>query len=296
MHTKWSVLSLATAVFTVSATTAAPTVEKQTHGLTVHFDAGVLRLEVWSDRAMRVTFAQGAALPSTRSLSVISTPSAAPFRIEETTESVNLSTAVLEARIDKSTALVTFTDSGGNIILRETGTREPALAANFTLGPDEQIYGLGQHQGGQMSYRGTSVHLQQKNMEIGIPMLFSSRGYGLFWDNPAITDVQVGVKGQEGVLRWNSETGRVIDYYFLYGPKAEDVVAAYRKLTGPAPLMPKWLWGFWQCKERYSTQAEMLGIVTRYRRQHMPLDGIVQDWQYWKPGGWGSATNASAST
>jgi len=125
-------------------------------------------------------------------------------------------------------------------------------------------------------------------MEIGIPMLVSSRGYGMLWDNPAITDVEPGIEGKENVLRWISETGKAIDYYFLYGPKADDVIAAYRKLTGAAPLLGKWAWGFWQCKERYSTQAEMLGVVSRYRENHMPLDGIVQDWQYWKPGGWGS--------
>jgi len=61
-------------------------------------------------------------------------------------------------------------------------------------------------------------------------------------------------------LRWASETGKAIDFYFIYGPKSDDVIAGYRKLTGAAPLLGKWVWGFWQCKERYSTQEEMLGI------------------------------------
>ncbi len=284
-----SVLSLAVAAVSVSVTaTAAPTAERQTQGALVRFDTGVLRLEVWSDRIVRVTYAPGAELPSIRSLSVIAAPAAVPFEIKETAEAVNLSTAALRARVDKSTGLVSFADLSGNTIVAEAGARESTIGNSFALQPGEQIYGLGQHQDGYMSYRGTSVHLQQKNMEIAIPMVVSSRGYGLLWDNPAITDVEAGVKGKEGVLRWISETGKAIDYYFLYGPKADDVIAAYRQLTGPAPLMPKWLWGFWQCKERYSTQAEMLGVVSRFRERHMPLDGIVQDWQYWKPGGWGS--------
>jgi alpha-D-xyloside xylohydrolase len=289
MHAHWKVPILAAAAFGGWLCSAAvPAVEKQAHGALVRFDTGVLRLEVWSGRVVRVTYAPGAEVPAIRSLSVISAPVAVPFEIKETPEAVVLSTQVLRASIDKKTGLVSFRDLAGNTILEEAGPRESTVGDSFVLQPDEQIYGLGQHQEGRMSYRGTSVHLQQKNMEIGIPVLVSSRGYGLLWDNPAITDVEVGVQGKERLLRWISETGKAIDYYFLYGPKADDVIAAYRKLTGPAPLLGKWVWGFWQCKERYSTQAEMLGIVSRFRERHMPLDGIVQDWQYWKPGGWGS--------
>jgi alpha-D-xyloside xylohydrolase len=267
---------------------AAPTVEKQAHGATIRFDSGALRLEVWSSRVVRATYAQGTEIPVIHSLSVISAAAAVPFEIKETPAAVDLSTRALRAHVDKGTGLVSFRDLAGRTIFEEKGPRESTVGHGFALAPDEQIYGLGQHQDGYMSYRGTSVHLQQKNMEIGIPMLVSSRGYGMLWDNPAITDVEAGIEGKENVLRWISETGKAIDYYFLYGPKADDVIAAYRKLTGAAPLLGKWAWGFWQCKERYSTQAEMLGVVSRYRENHMPLDGIVQDWQYWKPGGWGS--------
>ena len=289
MRTHSSILTIvAIALGGWPARAASPVVEKQAHGVLVRFDTEALRVEVWSDRVVRVTYAPGSEIPSTHSLSVISTPAAVPFDLKETAANIVLSTAALRASIDKKTGLVSFRDSAGGTILEETGPRETTVGDSFVLAPDEQIYGLGQHQDGYMSYRGSSVHLQQKNMEIGIPVLVSSRGYGLLWDNPGITDVDAGARGHEKTLRWTSETGRAIDYYFMYGPKADDVIAAYRTLTGPAPLMPKWLWGFWQCKERYSTQAEMLGIVSRFRENHMPLDGIVQDWQYWKAGGWGS--------
>jgi len=289
MHTYRLVLALGVvALGNWPAHAAVPVVEKQAHGALVRFDNEVLRLEIWSDRAVRITRAPGKEIPSISSLSVISGPAAVPFETRETPGEIVLSTTALRARVDKTTGVVSFSDPAGKTILEETGPRESTVGNSFALDPDEQIYGLGQHQDGYMSYRGTTVHLQQKNMEIGIPMLVSSHGYGLLWDNPAITDVEVGIKGKENALRWASETGKAIDYYFMYGPKADDVIAAYRTLTGPAPLMPKWLWGFWQCKERYSTQAEMLGIVQRYRENHKPLDGIVQDWQYWPPGGWGS--------
>ena len=289
MNSRWQILILtALAVATPSAGAAPPAVEKQTHGASIRFDAGTLRLEVWSDRVVRVSYAPGSAIPATHSLSVISSPAAIPFQFKETPAALELSTRSLRAVVDKSAGLVSFRDLAGKTIFEEKGPRESSVGDSFVLDPEEQIYGLGQHQDGYMSYRGTSVHLQQKNMEIGIPVLVSSRGYGMLWDNPAITDVEVGVKGKEGLLRWVSETGKAIDYYFIFGPKSDDVIAAYRKLTGAAPLLGKWAWGFWQCKERYASQAEMLGIVSRYRETHRPLDGIVQDWQYWAPGGWGS--------
>ena len=125
-------------------------------------------------------------------------------------------------------------------------------------------------------------------MEVAVPVLVSSKGYGVFWDNPSVTDVDVGVKGKEGTVGWTSEVGKAVDYYFMYGPTADGVIQDYRELTGEAPLMGKWLWGFWQCKERYQTQAEMANIVAEYRKLGVPLDGIIQDWQYWPKRGWGS--------
>jgi alpha-D-xyloside xylohydrolase len=158
---------------------------------------------------------------------------------------------------------------------------------SFALDPVEGIYGLGQHPDGFMNHRGTSVHLQQENRIVGVPMLVSSRGYGVLWDNPAVTDVDAG-KSDPATLTWTSEAGDTVDYYFILGPELDAVVAGYRELTGAAPMLPQWAWGFWQCRERYQTQSELLGVVAEYRRRGIPLDGIIQDWQYWKTGEWGT--------
>lgn len=85
-----------------------------------------------------------------------------------------------------------------------------------------------------------------------------------------------------------SRVGDGVDYTFVYGPELERVVAGYRRLTGEAPMMPRWAFGLWQCRERYRTQQESLEVVAEYRRRGIPLDNIVQDWQYWKPEEWGS--------
>ncbi len=90
------------------------------------------------------------------------------------------------------------------------------------------------------------------------------------------------------ILSWTSEAADTVDYYFMSGPELDGVIADYRDLTGAAPMFGKWAFGFWQCKERYQSQQELLDVAGWYRTHHVPLDGIIQDWQYWTPNPWGS--------
>jgi alpha-D-xyloside xylohydrolase len=282
-----------------AATNSTAKVQKQGDGVFLTTPSGTLRLQVWSDRIIRVTFVPGNKLPVNKSFSVIAKPAKTKWHLSETPDTVILETPAVRARVDKKTGAIGFFDlSGGPILQEAENGREfsPATVTNysgnsvrqkFILPPDERIYGLGQHQAGVWNYRGTTVHLQQRNMEVGLPVLVSSKGYGVLWDNPAVTDIDVGKSAPE-ILAWTSEAGGGVDYYFMFGPMADGVIHDYRELTGAAPLMPEWLWGFWQCKERYQTQAEMTNIVAEYRKLGVPLDGIIQDWQYWTNGGWGS--------
>jgi alpha-D-xyloside xylohydrolase len=89
-------------------------------------------------------------------------------------------------------------------------------------------------------------------------------------------------------LTFTSESGRAVDYYFVAGGSQDEVIAGYRQLTGKAVLMPRWAYGFWQSRQRYTTQAELLGVVGEYRKRKIPLDNIVLDWFYWPENGWGS--------
>ncbi|HZT22313.1 MAG TPA: TIM-barrel domain-containing protein, partial [Verrucomicrobiae bacterium] len=273
---------------------ALPGVQKQSDGVTLATPAGVTRLQVWSDKIIRVTFAPGTKLPGRKSLCVIGRPARTKWSLSETPAVVTLRTDALEARVDRRTGAVGFYDlSGHPILLEADGAKVPpvpgsaGVCQSFVLAPDEAIYGLGQHQAGVWNYRGTTVHLQQRNMEVALPVLVSSKGYGVLWDNPAITDVDVG-KTDPGVLSWTSEAGNEVDYYFMRGPTADGVVQDYRALTGAAPMMARWVWGFWQCKEHYASQEELTNVVARYRQMHVPLDGIIQDWQYWPKRAWGS--------
>jgi alpha-D-xyloside xylohydrolase len=89
-------------------------------------------------------------------------------------------------------------------------------------------------------------------------------------------------------ISFASELGQALDYYFVGGDSMDEVIAGYRALTGKAVLLPKWAYGFWQSRQRYSTQQELLDVVRQYRARGLPLDNIVQDWFYWPEDQWGS--------
>ena len=264
----------------------------------IKLGSGTLRLEVWGERTIRVVFGAGTTAPTPgKSLAVVETRPVTPFTVDETTADLTITTAKLRARVDKVSGQVTFSDAGGAAILAEAASGAHQLTPStsgpgpfkavgtFAPQPDERFYGLGQHQqtqAGKMAYGG-SVQLMQKNPgESSVPLLVSSGGYGILWDNPSVTTVDLS----SGVVV-TSEVASVVDYYFMAGG-ADDVVASYRALTGAAPLFGRWAYGYWQSKDHYGSQSEVLGIASTYRSMQIPIDNVVQDWQYWGSNPWGS--------
>ena len=270
-------------------------------------DGGTLRVQFWSPEIVRVTYAAAAELPALKSLSVVATPAKVRLKRQENAQAFTLATPRVKVRVDKQTGAVSFLDTADHVLLREAadgrriapatvaGASVTSCAQSFETAADEGIYGLGQHQRGVWNYLADgSVRLAQANTDVGVPVMTSSKGYVLLWDNPAVTTISSSADGfndSQRVLRWSSEYGKAIDYYFCYGDGTIDAaMKAYRHLTGDAPLMPKWELGFWQCKERYASEDELLGVATKLRELKVPVDGIIQDWQYWPPGTntWGS--------
>ena len=267
----------------------APNVQKDAHGVTLTTGSNVTRVEIWDSNIVRVMHRAADAAPEPASLVVIAHPGSVAWKMATRRDDVVLSTASLRVHLDKLTGAVHFTDEDGATILAEAPTTSgtQGVRQGFALDPAEGIYGLGQHQDGVMNYVGTTVHLQQQNMKVAVPVLLSSKGYAVLWDNAAITDVDAG-KSDKSLLTWTSEAGSGVDYYFMDGPGPEKAIAAYRTLTGAEPMLGKWAWGFWQCKERYHSQQQLLDTVARYRQMQVPIDGIIQDWLYWYPAPWGS--------
>ncbi len=92
---------------------------------------------------------------------------------------------------------------------------------------------------------------------------------------------------QEKLTLW-SEMGQEMDYYFIHGDNMDEIISGYRTLTGKASILPRWAYGFWQSRERYKTQDEIVGTLAEFRKRHIPIDNIVQDWSYWEEDQWGS--------
>jgi alpha-D-xyloside xylohydrolase len=275
-------------------------VHRESDGISLQTQSGILKLRVFSPRIIEVVYAADDKLSQAKSLSVISKPQHTKWRLDQVGNEIILHTSELAAHINRATGVIGFFDNAGNSILAEsdnsrslTPTRLEGMDTlrsreELAIAPDEAFFGLGQHGSGLMNYRGTVVHLQQRNpTESAVPFLVSSRGYGILWDNSAITDVDAG-KSNSNILSLESESAEAIDYYFVFGPELDDVIGGYRQLTGSVPMFGKWAWGFWQCKEHYATQQELLDIEKRYRQMQVPLDGVIQDWYYWNPHPWGS--------
>ncbi|MBQ2210926.1 MAG: DUF5110 domain-containing protein [Prevotella sp.] len=214
---------------------------------------------------------------------------AKPEKVKVTRRGNKLSSDVLTVSVDTKTGAVTFATAKGRILLREkscdfTLLKEGAdagkyrVSQSFLLDKDEAVYGLGTVQNGKMNRRGEHIMMEQSNLEDYQNVLQSIKGWGIFWDNYSPTQFDDDqLKG----MSLSSAVGDCEDYYFMYGGSADGVIAQMRHLSGNVPMFPLWTYGYWQSKERYKSAQELLGVVDKYRQLQVPLDGIIQDWQYW---------------
>ena len=222
--------------------------------------------------------------PEKHSFSVILTPQ----KCETTVNGNSLETASMKVTVD-SQGRVTFATKDGKTLLKEQGGQVAPITSGvdkgfytssqaFSLDKDEAIFGLGQRKDFDMNQRGKDVTIWSTNTNITIPYITSEKGYGLYWDNAG----RSFFKDNSERTEFSSEVGSGIDYYFLYKDGTQDgVMASVRELTGQATMFPLWTMGFWQCRERYKSSDELCEVLDKYRELGIPLDGIVQDWQYW---------------
>jgi alpha-D-xyloside xylohydrolase len=255
-------------------------------GMEVRTERALLTVEPWSDSIVHVRFGT-TGFTGNYNPAVIAKPEPVQFTVSETADAYLLSTARLTARVAKSSAALSFTDRTGAILL-EDADRDIRAGTSQAFKTRVPIYGLGEHVNGLLDYSGSTVRLQQKNGEVAVPMMLSPSGFGILWNNASVMDVDVAKPGEKFPLVIRNEAGPGIDYHFILGPEADQVIAGYRWLTGDAPLMPRWSWGFWQSKEHYRTQDELISVAAKFRAMDVPIDAVVLDWQHWKPGEWGA--------
>ena len=373
-------LSLLCAIVAPCAPGKIPPFERDTKGVTVRSAGGVLRIDVCSDRIIHVIASPTQEIPAAIVPTAIDPCKGTTFKVGASGAAITIDTGAVQVRVDRAASAIHFLSADGSEILGEpanggrvlhakeiNGTHTYDVQQEFLLSPDEALYGLGQHQEGFFNLRDIPLRLQQANTNISIPFLLSTKGYGVFWNNPSLTDFnpadqpvtlrpgtgegtfRTGAAGEYGFLlsgnrtsklrlavngqtivdlenmwvpdsvgaktylqanteykvsaqtgggttlsvrapsntmSFRSEAGQAVDYYFIYGPDLNSVIAGYRKETGEVPMLPRWAFGFWQCRERYSSQQQILDTAAEFRKRKIPVDVMVQDWQYWGKYGW----------
>ena len=260
-------------------------------GIEVHQTAGVLRIQVTSSTILHITYGPASGTPEHASDGVLAKRDWPPaqFAVESDDKTITLTTAQVKAVIDRASGALAYktlagqmltTDSYRQLIPADVNGEKTSHAEVFfaIYGSKEGLYGLGQHQAGVWNYRGETVDLSQENTNIAIPLLVSSNGYGIFWNNPSRSRVN---NRFIHMLYLSAKVADKVDYYFLAGPEPDSIIAHYRELTGDAPMFGRWAYGFWQCKNRYESQAELEAVAAKYRALHIPVDNIVQDWFWW---------------
>ena len=146
----------------------------------------------------------------------------------------------------------------------------------------EHIFGFGQDEDGVWDLRGHAEYLYQHNMKIPMPMYVSTRGYGVLFDCSCLMIFD----DRNGAGKLTLKCVEQVDYYVITGTM-DEIIAGYRELTGRAAAMPDWVLGYWQSKEKYTTQEELVDIARRHREDNVPLDVVVQDWKTWEGDLWG---------
>jgi alpha-D-xyloside xylohydrolase len=266
----------------VSYSRATDGVDLQTHN-------GTLSLRLCTDSLVHVVFSPPKSSSYPQPWIVRTDWPAVTFYVaEDSSHNVILTTKRLRIVAERDSAALVFQDVKGNLLVRESASPAPRdlkaatvdgentfhVSAYFDLTQGELLYGLGQHQNGLLNQRGTDLLIMQDNTNISIPFLLSSRGYGLLWNSASLGRYENHFQPK---LALRADVADAVDYYVFYGPEFDRIIDAYRTLTGPAPLLPRWAYGFWQSRLQYNTRQEMIEVAAKYRELKIPLDNLVLD-------------------
>lgn len=289
-----------------------------------------LRIAFITEAITRITVTEGKEFRTAPSSIVTAASRFKDFKTTETAEAFEISTPAMKLIISKSNGAIQYFDSVGNLLLREPSRGGKTLTAKkifrnvfnhkatvaaaqsidgarvaatgfetvfdreafeaklqFEFEADEAIFGLGSHEEGYGNLRGKKRELYQQNMKIVVPYFVSTRGYGVLLDCGSLMTFEDGPNG----ACWWADAVDELDFYFIGGGSFDAVTKNLHELTGKTPMLPKWVFGYAQSKERYVNAHELIDVVREYRRRKIPLDLIVLDWKSWPNGaGWGQKT------
>lgn len=281
-------LLLALILLTASSNLNAQQSEQTTLGLKFSAQQLDVRIEFYSPTIVRVYKTPVGKPYTKKSLSVVGQPKTTALTYSNEENTVRIKSSEIQVEVNTKTGGIYFYDLAGKELLKDkdygtqfsafddAGAQSFKVKTGFLLEKDEAIYGVGQILDNQFNRRNSFHHMQNENMSTYSPYFHSVKGYAVFWDNYSIS--QFNDNPQE--LSFQS-IGHCADYYFMYGKNADGVISKVRELTGKAPMLPLWAYGFFQSKERYHTQDESLNMLKKYRELKVPIDVVIQDWRYW---------------
>ncbi|KQN34978.1 xylosidase [Pedobacter sp. Leaf41] len=275
-------------MLTFSGDLNAQSVQKLPQGISFSTQGMDIKIEYYSPSIVRVFKTPDGKPYDKKSLSVVGKAVKTPVEFSQMGKNTLIKSDSLQVEVNVETGGIYFSDRSGNKLLNDkdygtqfspiddAGTPSFKVRNGFLLDKDEAIYGVGQILDNKFNRRNSAHHMQNENMSTYSPFFHSVKGYGVFWDNYSISEFNDNPQelSFEGL-------GHCSDYYFMYGKNADGVISKVRTLTGKAPMLPLWAYGFFQSKERYNSQDESLNVLKKYRDLKVPLDVVIQDWRYW---------------
>ncbi len=266
------------------------------NGQTVEFtmSSGMMNITICNPHIIRIWCTPGTTFGN-KDFTTITKASwnSVTYTVTEPTGQVQIATSALTVSVAKSNGTVVFKDLLGNVVAQDSGINMGAstggtkftdapysFSTPFIMDNGEAIYGLGQYEhDSSITYNGRNVttYPQQYTSVYTVPLAVSSKGYGILWDN-SLWSVQWQQNSR--IMNVGADCSPYLDYYFIYGPVIDSVIAGYRQATGNAPMFGKWAYGYIQSKCQFGSQAEILNIAHEFRSKNIPIDMIVQDWNW----------------
>jgi alpha-D-xyloside xylohydrolase len=277
---------------------------KTTGCLFYRYDAEKVCIEPWGENSLRVRATKMAEIPGCGqddwALKPLSKGSAPDIEISE--EEASIKNGKISLRITRAGKIFIYNQKGGKILEEFIRNRrdinadycsaldienrefKPIIGGDYeltlrleSLSPDEKIYGMGQYQQPWLNLKGCTLELAQRNAQASGPFRISLLGYVFLWNNPAVGQVTFG----KNMTTWEAKSTKKLDYWITAGDSPAEIEEAYAKATGTVPMMPDFAMGFWQCKLRYQTQEELLGVAREYKKRGLPISVIVADFFHW---------------
>ena len=229
--------------------------KKEKQALWVQTSGGTLFLQPYDIGSVHVMFGSELEIENNKSFAVTQQPDIAEFDVEDTRREIILRSSCFSVTVNKKAGYISLLDKSGKLLLKEWPEKarmnvhgdSVSAYCRFQLQDEEALYGLGQFRDNLMNLRNAKRELVQFNTQAAVPVIYSTGKWGLFWDNPSRTIYADNNAGMSFV----SDYGRIVNYYLFVGDGMDKLVAAYRSLTGVAPMLPAWALGYHQSRNRY---------------------------------------------